>query len=288
MSSMKGKIMLKNKYLTVREFGRLTHTNIDTLKHYDRIGILKPAFVGENNYRYYLPEQAFLLTRILFGVKAKVQLSDIKETIVEDDPQKAYEHYLQINDNLQQMMEELQAIQNTIANLKYYYDLTIKHPVGEIFSNYFPEWFIICSPKLSLDTQAGSAESNIADNLFIRGFYNGMWPHYQLGCMYTQGDIEQNNFDSPIYCLKVDHPEEFNPAEITFVPAGDYYCLLLKVRGHGLRSAVRTFLQQLQEEHKSVQGNIFVLDVINNFITTSSENYCTMIYAHAVREDVAG
>ena len=45
------------KYLTIRKFSELTHTSIDTLKHYDAIGLLKPAYIGKNHYRYYLPEQ---------------------------------------------------------------------------------------------------------------------------------------------------------------------------------------------------------------------------------------
>ena len=40
--------------MTIKEFSALTHTPIDTLKHYDRIDILKPAYVGKNRYRYYL------------------------------------------------------------------------------------------------------------------------------------------------------------------------------------------------------------------------------------------
>ena len=43
------------KYLTIRKFSELTHTSIDTLKHYDAIGLLKPAYIGKNHYRYYLP-----------------------------------------------------------------------------------------------------------------------------------------------------------------------------------------------------------------------------------------
>lgn len=277
--------MKKNNYLTIKDFSTLTHTPIDTLKHYDRIGLLKPAHIGENNYRYYLPEQAFLLTRILFGVKAKVLLSDIKSIILDDNPDKSYNHYIHINDNLQQMINELQAIQGTIASLKYYYDLTIKNPREKLFINYFPEWFIICSPSLSLNTVAGSAESNIADNLFIRGFHNGMWPHYQLGCMYTEANIKNNAFDKPTYCLKVDHPEEFNPDEIVFVPNGKYYCFLINVGGKGLRSAVNIFLQNLAKEKKKIQGNIFIIDVINNFITSTPENYCTIIYARQADED---
>jgi DNA-binding transcriptional MerR regulator len=56
-----------NQYLTIRKFSELTHTTIDTLKHYDDIGLLKPARIGPNRYRYYLPEQSLELTRILFG-----------------------------------------------------------------------------------------------------------------------------------------------------------------------------------------------------------------------------
>ena len=33
------------KYLTIRKFSELTHTSIDTLKHYDAIGLLKPAYI---------------------------------------------------------------------------------------------------------------------------------------------------------------------------------------------------------------------------------------------------
>ena len=46
------------KYLTIRKFSELTHTSIDTLKHYDAIGLLKPAYIGKNHYRYYLPERS--------------------------------------------------------------------------------------------------------------------------------------------------------------------------------------------------------------------------------------
>lgn len=37
----------RNNLLTIKEFSKLTHTTIDTLKHYDRIGILKPAYTSK-------------------------------------------------------------------------------------------------------------------------------------------------------------------------------------------------------------------------------------------------
>lgn len=56
------------KYLTIRKFSELTHTSIDTLKHYDAIGLLKPAYIGKiiivitcPNSRWY--SHAFCLER---------------------------------------------------------------------------------------------------------------------------------------------------------------------------------------------------------------------------------
>ena len=52
-----------------------------------------------------------------------------------------------------------------------------------------------------------------------------------------------------------------------------------------MRNAVNIFLQTLAKKKKKIQGNIFIIDVINNFITSNPDNYCTMIYARQADED---
>ncbi|HET9160675.1 MAG TPA: MerR family transcriptional regulator, partial [Caulobacteraceae bacterium] len=38
---------------TVKQLAKLSGVSVRTLHHYDEIGLLKPAAVGENGYRYY-------------------------------------------------------------------------------------------------------------------------------------------------------------------------------------------------------------------------------------------
>lgn len=38
---------------TVREVARMTGVTAKTLYHYQRVGLLSPAYIGENGYRYY-------------------------------------------------------------------------------------------------------------------------------------------------------------------------------------------------------------------------------------------
>ena len=98
------------KYLTIRKFSELTHTTVDTLKHYDEIGLLTPAYIGENKYRYYLPEQSLILTRILFGKHAGIPLKEIRSFIHSGHHTDAIQKYNEIINDLRARGKETEAI----------------------------------------------------------------------------------------------------------------------------------------------------------------------------------
>jgi DNA-binding transcriptional MerR regulator len=62
---------------TVRQLARLSGVSVRTLHHYDEIGLLKPAFIGENRYRYYGREELLRLQDILFHRELGVPLQEI-------------------------------------------------------------------------------------------------------------------------------------------------------------------------------------------------------------------
>ena len=103
------------KYLTIRKFSELTHTTVDTLKHYDEIGLLTPAYIGENKYRYYLPEQSLILTRILFGKHAGIPLKEIRSFIHSGHHTDAIQKYNEIINDLRARGKETDAIVSTIG-----------------------------------------------------------------------------------------------------------------------------------------------------------------------------
>ena len=68
---------MKN-YYKISEFAALCGLSRDTLLHYDRIGILKPAFVAPSGYRYYTLSQ-FTTVDLIAVLKASgTPLSEIK------------------------------------------------------------------------------------------------------------------------------------------------------------------------------------------------------------------
>lgn len=74
---------------TVKKMAKLSGISVRTLHWYDKIGLLKPAYVGLNGYRYYQDEQLFtLLYDILFFKDLGLSLSEIKSLIEQDNKQK--------------------------------------------------------------------------------------------------------------------------------------------------------------------------------------------------------
>jgi DNA-binding transcriptional MerR regulator len=65
------------KTYTVNQLAGLAGVSVRTLHHYDEIGLLKPAFTGENRYRYYGEEELLRLQQILIHRAMDIPLSEI-------------------------------------------------------------------------------------------------------------------------------------------------------------------------------------------------------------------
>ena len=69
---------------TVKQVAKLSGVSVRTLHHYDEIGLLKPAAIGANGYRYYGREELLRLQQILFHRELRLPLEAIRAVL--DDP----------------------------------------------------------------------------------------------------------------------------------------------------------------------------------------------------------
>lgn len=70
---------------TVRQVAKMSGVSVRTLHHYDQIGLLKPASVGENGYRYYGREELLRLQQILFHRELEFPLEAIRAVLAAPD-----------------------------------------------------------------------------------------------------------------------------------------------------------------------------------------------------------
>ncbi|MEN8171480.1 MAG: MerR family transcriptional regulator [Chloroflexota bacterium] len=70
---------------TVKKLADLAGVSTRALRYYHQIGLLKPAAVGENGYRYYDDDTAVRLQQILFYREMEISLSEIRDILEQPD-----------------------------------------------------------------------------------------------------------------------------------------------------------------------------------------------------------
>ena len=106
---------------TVKKLANLSGISIRTLRFYDTIGLLKPAYYGDNNYRYYEEEQILMLQQILFYRELNFSLNDIQRIISSDDFNKIdalISHKQVLAQSLDRTKKLIKTIDQTIAHLR--------------------------------------------------------------------------------------------------------------------------------------------------------------------------
>lgn len=75
---------MKN-YFLISEFAKLRDININSLRYYEKLGLLNPAYTDEKTgYRYYAPEQVSVLNKIILCVQLGIPLKEMVTYIDED------------------------------------------------------------------------------------------------------------------------------------------------------------------------------------------------------------
>lgn len=130
--------MTHNAPYTVKQVAAFSGVSTRTLRYYDQIGLLKPAFVGENGYRYYDDESLLRLQQILFfrelGVPLK-QIAAILDRPGFDRVAALEQHRAELEQRARRLAGLIHTIDKTIAHLKGEHTMSNE----ELFEEFSPE-----------------------------------------------------------------------------------------------------------------------------------------------------
>lgn len=108
---------------TISEIAELAGVSARTLRYYDSIGLLKPAFTNEAGYRFYGYREVNLLQQILFYRERGMDLHNIRDIIYKED--------FDILAALEEHLKELEAKKKHIDSLICLVDRSILSMKGE-------------------------------------------------------------------------------------------------------------------------------------------------------------
>lgn len=214
--------------LTIGQMAELNHVSQQTLRLYDREGLLKPQYTDENTgYRYYHIIQSarldFIQNMKLYGMT----LREIR-TLLENSDSQSIKITLQLQvekltDKISQLQRSKTAIERTLENYKKY-EATPKN--GEIFMEFMPQRKIFrysCDVNY-FDQNAGGYEYMMRQLKKQMTVKNIPFSYFtNTGTIIRKKDLLSRNMYSNEVFLFLDDWEYDEGLEI--LPAATYACL---------------------------------------------------------------
>lgn len=113
---------MKN-YFKISEFAKLRNININSLRYYEKLGLLKPAYIDEKtNYRYYTAEQISVLNNIILCINLGIPLKEMTKYIDENgnlQSQRLLEQgKIVAQKRIEEMKRNLDVIEYSLKNLE--------------------------------------------------------------------------------------------------------------------------------------------------------------------------
>lgn len=111
--------------LSIGQVSKLYDISLDTLRHYDKIGLLKPEINPKNGYRYYSFQHMDQLGLILATKELGISLSDIKNIIKSEDINEYKNLILRQEQLIKEKIKQLEKLQKRIEENKGIFDTII-------------------------------------------------------------------------------------------------------------------------------------------------------------------
>lgn len=207
-----------DKLYTVSEAAQLVGMTSETLRHYDRIGLVKPGQRDTwTGYRYYTKQEIVRLNTIQALRYMDLSLREIKELLAMDDLEQIVSFLQQAEQQADEKIAKLQYAKAKMALARADYE---KKRQGqpreqEVFRQTIPERVILLSDTMEYPT---------LDKLWLyhEHFYQqldtdrrGAYTFEDLAGIYTAGDV------SRLFAVCRQYPDRDG---LTILPAGMYLC----------------------------------------------------------------
>lgn len=142
-------------YYSVGETAKAVHTTIETLRHYDRIGLVKPSKKDDStNYRYYTQQDIVRINTVRALQQMDLPLQKIKEVLEFDDLKKIIDFLNEAEKRADEKMALLEYSKAKIQLAKSDYKNKLRGHIQTegIVITYFPERVILLSDTLESPT----------------------------------------------------------------------------------------------------------------------------------------
>lgn len=190
-------VLPEHKFLTIGEVAKISGVHIKSLRYYDRIGVLKPAYVDPNtNYRYYAYSQIGLVDVIRICVELDIPLKQFSDFVEKEGQEIHFSRLLTYGKELAE--RKIRAIRKGLRQIELFQE-EIKRSEFLLRRNQ-PVFRTVQQKRyytLPLDKAPNYDEYYRAlGNLYIEAIDEGLTVSYESGLLYIyrKEDVRRYQF----------------------------------------------------------------------------------------------
>jgi len=266
------------QYFTIGELASLYNIPKQTLIYYDHTGLLVPAFVHENGYRYYAVQQYLVLEIILNLRKLNIPVKDIKDYL-EHRSTTALVRLLQCKDaECGKAITELEATRSSLRQA-----LGVINSQKHIALNCFETVYLAALPILLSPPVEPEVRSTASDYLTTfsqhnqKAFAKNEFRSFATGWIIRQQDFFQQKFNHT-YRYFTPVPEPLPEETLAEKPEGLYVRIQFSGTYYSqvaqLYEKINIYLQRNQLIPCS---DIYILPLKNHWQTTAPSAYINQL-----------
>ncbi len=206
------------KIFSISETAKIVNMTAETLRHYDRIGLVHPNKIDEwTGYRYYTEQEIVLLNTVRALRCMDFSLSDIKNVLKLNDIEKIIDFLNQAEQSANKKISELNDVKARIQRAKLYFESKSSDipKNNDFFLQNIPQRVILLSDHLSTPS---------LDNLwnYHRHFYTQIGKNKKDDFLFDEmAGIYESNGRSQLFAVCKRYSETEN---LIVLPAGKYLC----------------------------------------------------------------
>lgn len=256
---------MKNNYLSIGEMAKMNHTTISTLRLYDEMNLLKPAYVNkETNYRYYDIKQNARLDLIQYMKELQMNLKEIKELLDKEDVNLIEAILIKKKQQLVEEIDKLEMTKDAVTRTIYSLERFRKSPKSGTMTLEYIDRRRIYSMNTDLnfyeyDIDVYESILNQLKNDLLKHHYPQIY-YCNAGTFLKKEDFIRQNFVShEIFVFVDDHfPKK---EDIKIIENGMYACIYLD-DFHKEVDYAKKLLHYCQENNFNICGD-YICEVMS-------------------------
>ena len=271
----------KKEYLTVSEMAKLCNVSVATLKHYDRIGLLKPERVDRSNsYRYYSICQYAQIETIRELRELHIPINSIKAYMSNRNIPNSLAIIKQQYSQLQEKMNELSEIKNCIETQIELLENVLGKDDFCIREEEFGERKILLSNLDDMFDLNTRTEIDVSYAILTVEMLHGRTEKAltlargRLGLFIPQEELEKGNLMKSVpFIFLRDDKTYANKGCVKTLSGGKYVCLHHKGPAERRKPYLQQIMEYIEEHNLKIAGDAIHINLVDDTLSDNPDDY---------------